>query len=146
MDLKIITRNSGKKALLEACVQWLAQELKIRDNKFSLTLSTQRGLVKNVDSRGMAWINDKKDYTIVIDSQLNFDTMIRTVCHEMVHVKQFVRGQYSSELKRGRVIRYWKGTAYKNAKYHESPWEIEAASKEGLLALKLNGILQECTK
>ena len=69
--------------------------------------------------------------------------MMRTLCHEMVHIKQFVRGQYRTELRRGRVIFYWKEVQYRNPKYHESPWEIEAAGKEGLLALKMNGLMNE---
>jgi hypothetical protein len=67
--------------------------------------------------------------------------MLRTSCHEMVHIKQFVRGQYRFETNRGRMYHFWKGTKYYKPKYHEAPWEIEAASKEGLLALKLHGLM-----
>jgi hypothetical protein len=141
MQLKITCRNAGKRALIEAATTWIAQELKIREKNFALTIVSRRGMVKEDGARGMAYIIQDKNYIVTFDSGLNFDTMIRTLCHEMVHVKQFVRGQYRTEIKRGRLYHFWNGTKYYNPKYHEAPWEIDAASKESLLALKLNGLM-----
>jgi len=146
MNIQVLCRNKGKQALVEAAANWIAQELKFRKSKFELTISFERGLKNSVGARGLAFILKDKNYIVTLDSRMDFDSTIRTLCHEMVHVKQFVRGQYKTETNRGRIYHFWKGTKYYNTNYYESPWEIEAATKEGLLALKLHGILAKCMK
>lgn len=71
-----------------------------------------------------------KHIMVDIDSRLILDDMISTLAHEMIHVKQFAKGQ----LREGKVIRgvqtwVWCGKPVKK-KYHTQPWEIEAYSKE----------------
>jgi hypothetical protein len=43
-----------------------------------------------------------------------------TLAHELVHVKQFARGELSDNLQ------YWKGKDHSSTKYWEQPWEKEA--------------------
>ena len=55
----------------------------------------------------------------------------------MVHVKQFVRGQYRGELSRnGKMRRIWLGKQYSVA-YMKRPWEIEAFGREMELVIAL---------
>ena len=58
--------------------------------------------------------------------------MIQIICHEMVHLKQYVSGdlKMSSDFKT--VI--WKGKTYDNSsEYFSREWEVEARALENKL-------------
>jgi hypothetical protein len=53
-----------------------------------------------------------------------------TLAHEMVHVKQLAKG--TLKVKNG--VKYWCGKRYsKNAKYLNTPWELEAFARQEIL-------------
>tara|TARA_B110000908_G_scaffold63340_1_gene76989 strand:- start:1705 stop:2124 length:420 start_codon:yes stop_codon:yes gene_type:complete len=54
---------------------------------------------------------------------LDYDEMMRTLAHEMVHAKQYLRGEINA-------AGGWKGKKPRNYKYENQPWEKEAYSKE----------------
>ena len=58
----------------------------------------------------------------------------------MVHVKQYARGQIKEI--RGRKTKYWMGKKVRKG-YFEQPWEIEAFSKERILANKIFEIINK---
>lgn len=67
---------------------------------------------------------NEDDVTIVIAKRLSRREMIRTIFHELVHVKQYADGR----LEAGAVCR-WYGAIY-DCDYNELPWEIEAFDLE----------------
>lgn len=77
-----------------------------------------------------------------IDSSLNIESLVETIAHEMVHVKQTIQGQYRIEFKGRTVHRYWRGQRVKK-EYFEQPWEQEAWSKEKVLAAKLFSLVDK---
>ena len=92
---------------------------------------------ENDGNNGVCAKTGEKEISIAVDSQLDFPQMLITLAHEMVHAKQYVRGQYRSELSRnGRMKKIWLGKQYSVA-YMKRPWEIEAFSREGELAVAL---------
>lgn len=60
---------------------------------------------------------------------------IVTVCHEMVHIKQWVMGEFIPVT--GDTVT-WKGTHYSvmDDDYDHSPWEYDAYSQERVLAMR----------
>lgn len=71
---------------------------------------------------------DNKYYTIRLDYS-DADTVIRTLAHEMVHIKQFARGELRM-LYTGYCAK-WKGEKYaSDAEYETCPWEVEANNIE----------------
>lgn len=62
--------------------------------------------------------------------KLGFCEMMMTLAHEMVHAKQFLRGELISE---GQWS--WKGKAANNYRYENMPWEREAYRLEKSLYL-----------
>ena len=78
-----------------------------------------------------------KEISIAIDSALVLPQMLMTLAHEMVHAKQYVRGQYRGELSRnGKMKRIWLGKQYTVA-YLKRPWEVEAFRRETELVIAL---------
>jgi hypothetical protein len=92
-------------------------------------------LRKRDGNNGTACKTDQKEITIMVDSKLKLPYMLITLAHEMVHAKQYIRGQYRAELSRnGKVKKLWLGRPY-SVEYLKRPWEREAFRREGELAL-----------
>jgi len=50
-----------------------------------------------------------------------------TIAHELVHARQFIRGEMNDE------DYMWKGVDYESSDYRDTPWEIEAYAMEKVL-------------
>jgi hypothetical protein len=50
--------------------------------------------------------------------------MMQTLAHEMVHAKQYIRGELNG------YNQSWKGRKPRNYKYENAPWEKEAYGRE----------------
>ena len=66
-----------------------------------------------------------REFEIEIDKSLPLRTLLTTVAHEMVHVKQFARGELTEK-------QAWMGKTYdiNKTQYWDLPWEIEAHGRE----------------
>ena len=62
-------------------------------------------------------------FTITLNKKLENNVLLETLAHEMIHVKQWVRGELK-DTNCGRQL--WKGKDYTNTDYDNQPWEIEA--------------------
>jgi hypothetical protein len=71
--------------------------------------------------------NDKglpRSFTIEVNRSDDPEEKIKTIAHEMVHVKQYAKGELSEEMD------IWRGSKVNadSIDYFEQPWEIEAES------------------
>ena len=69
---------------------------------------------------------DKEVALISINKSLPYMRQMQALAHEMVHAKQFLRGELSHNRKGAFT---WKGVAKRSA-YMDTPWEIEAYRME----------------
>ena len=61
----------------------------------------------------------------MLDKNVDTKDLIRTVIHEMVHIKQYIRKEMDSEIVGSRMR--WKSKTYPyDIKYDDMPWEKEA--------------------
>jgi len=76
-----------------------------------------------------------RSFEIGINPRLQRYKMLQCLAHEMVHVKQYARGELSSEL----ITAKWQGKVYKITGSFEDylnwPWEIEAYGRDRSLYL-----------
>lgn len=80
-------------------------------------------------------------FEITIDSEClnDVDKVIETLCHEMVHIRQYASGDLATVVENGVSVFYWKGKRipqYGNvslATYYNYPWEVEAYGLEKAL-------------
>lgn len=96
---------------------------------------------KNTESSGDCIWEDSnrysREFTINLDSR-DVDSMIETLAHEMVHVKQWARGEmqdiYDDNDGSPKKTR-WKSKFIniRNVKYKDLPWEKEANRVEKML-------------
>lgn len=70
-----------------------------------------------------------REFVIEINRFLRLRDFLETIAHEMVHVKQFARGELYQSLKNHR--HKWLGEWFKkDPEYWDRPWEIEAHGRE----------------
>ena len=72
-----------------------------------------------------------RHFTIRVDSSTSLQYMLETVCHEMVHVKQYFRGELK-DVKNNVSQCKWNGEIldWEKLHYYDQPWEIEAHGRE----------------
>lgn len=88
-----------------------------------------------MDAMGYANVTDcnernrPREFEIELYSLMSAKDILKTLAHEMVHVKQFAYGETNESLTR------WKGQVQTQDDYWLSPWEVEAHGMEiGLFA------------
>ena len=109
--------------------------LKIKINVRKTTLGTRTlGRVTH-DSKFFA----QKEFVIELHSNQSTSEMITTLAHELVHIKQGVSKEvvYKFDKELNKLFVSWKGKdlgEVGQVPYRERPYEIEAFSKEQILA------------
>ena len=97
--------------------------------EFELT----RELYKSECNLGDVMWNDRnhspRDYSIRIDITVPRRRILESVCHEMVHVKQFATGNWV-ELDKTKINRWFGEDINPLPNYWDRPWEIEAHGRE----------------
>jgi hypothetical protein len=144
----VITGMNGKrkqKALLQEAAEFFAAQL--MDPRMVRNLTLDIEVYKNLDVEGECvdedGVRNPRWFTIGLKSQ-DIKNMIKTLGHEMVHVKQHAKNELQTGhavAARGGIKIYskWMGEIWKpkgkEDAYFDAPWEIEAYGREvGLYA------------
>jgi len=86
---------------------------------------------EKLDVFGYCALGDtNREFTLSIQKGLSLYELVSTICHEMVHVKQYAR----KELRYVKGATMWKKKSYVNVDYNDAPWEKEAFGLEDKLA------------
>ena len=89
--------------------------------------------VNEDDTKNPRW------FTITVRGDKEDDNVIKTIAHEMVHVKQYAKNELSKEFRvaKGKGFKLatkWQGKIWepkhKEDAYFDAPWEIEAYGRE----------------
>lgn len=77
-----------------------------------------------------------------IPKGLDRASLLRAICHEMVHVQQLATKRLELKIENGKLIEMkWEGKPISTAKYNRNgPWELEAHIKEKTL---LHDVIQK---
>lgn len=133
MDIRLGIRKSDTKEFIGMVVKFFEQELKLKKSSWAVDVYTRRGM-RHEGTRGSVTYIGPKHLVMLLDSGLDMERLVLTIAHEMVHVKQYARGQIKHKI--GRKTYYWMGKPIRKG-YFEQPWELEAFSKERVLANKV---------
>jgi hypothetical protein len=128
MEIEIKTRSAKKREFVQAIMPSMLDQLKIASSKKMLVVQID----SDCEQAGVTY-----DYGIVYLIKINGKQTMKeiglTLAHELVHVKQMIRGQ----LKTTKNSILWVGKPYKkNMEYLEMPWEVEAFSRQELILRK----------
>ena len=143
MDIQVMARNSISKGLVENCLQFFRNELKLQNSRYSLIVVPERGMSVRDGIRGSVFKLGPTVIGMNIDTALDTERLIIALAHEMIHVKQYARGQITH----GKNLnsKFWMGKKFRGH-YYDLPWEVEAFSKERVLANKVFKIIDNPTK
>jgi hypothetical protein len=121
------------KSLAEFCLEKLISSR--LSNTLDIRIVFKPTLYKKTDSYGeTTYYEDSnippKDFLIEIDSKLKMRSMLETIAHELVHVKQWATGEMR-ETKDNFITKFKKDIINSNkVSYWDQPWEIEAMGRE----------------
>jgi hypothetical protein len=140
MDIQVVSRKSISKDLIENCLQFFRNELKLQNSRYSLIVVPERGMSVRDGIRGSVFKLGPTVIGMNIDTALDTERLIIALAHEMVHVKQYARGQITH----GKNLnsKFWMGKKFRGH-YYDLPWEVEAFSKERVLANKVFKIIDK---
>jgi hypothetical protein len=143
MDIQVMARNSISKGLVENCLQFFRNELKLQNSRYSLIVVPERGMSVRDGIRGSVFKLGPTVIGMSIDTALDTERLIIALAHEMIHVKQYARGQITHG--KNLTSKFWMGKKFRGH-YYDLPWEVEAFSKERVLANKVFKIIDTPTK
>lgn len=146
MEIKILTYSKMLQQMLPVVASFYAKKLNIHKSKYKVVILTNPTL-KADGNNGLCAKTDENEITIALYSRLTPLKLLYTLAHEMVHVKQMIRGHYKYEpMKYGKgVYHYWLGKRVV-AKYIDRPWEREAFRRESILVEEFSDYLDKKMK
>lgn len=123
--------NKTKRDIAYNVVHYMIKQLmpRLRNIEIEVKLTALTG-----DAVGYCLMGDNnRDFELEIDKNLNIKDLVMTLCHEMVHVKQYVRKEMDDW--NGLAVARWKNkTVLPNTNYYDLPWEKEAYELQAKLA------------
>ncbi len=139
MILNIKGSTKATRALIERASWYYAE--KLMGKRLLGTLEININLIRNYTEKegceGSAIWNEWDDlkktprgYTIELDSSINLRNILINLAHELVHVKQWVKGEMY-EYASPNMVRFMKKKYDMNdLDYFDYPWEIEAFGRQ----------------
>jgi hypothetical protein len=136
MQINVIGGKQYQKDYVRSMIEYCAKMLMSSRlaNKLEITCHLDKNFIKKTGNTGeCGWEDDNvrpKEFELTVDSSLKLRNLLTVVAHEMVHVKQFARGEMKDLLTVNKVS--WQGKQYNNEdiNYWDRPWEIEAHGRE----------------
>lgn len=125
--VEVIGGPAKEREIVEKTVHWCIKKLLPRVR----TLDIEVKLTK-CNAYGYCLMTDNhKTFELEICKSMNLYDLISTVCHEMVHVKQYYRKEMNGDFNK------WKTQKIKESvDYMDLPWEKEAFRMEEKLAIE----------
>ena len=123
-ELNITGGRKKQRQVVEHVVKWSIKKLnlhRIRTLNLTFSIKSLKSLYGQLEQ-----LDDKRrEFSVVLDKNVDTKDLIRTVIHEMVHIKQYIRKEMDSEIVGSRMR--WKSKTYPyDIKYDDMPWEKEA--------------------
>lgn len=133
-NLHVSGSGSRKRKLAYQVAEFVKSQIFPRTQGVMLEIQLISKLSEKEGVLGDCMDEDDREYTVRIDSSLDRETFIKTLCHELVHVKQYAKNELRQIT--FKTHKWHRKTLVGDLEYHERPWEIEAFSMEDELAEK----------
>jgi hypothetical protein len=129
------TKYVGKKStkMLKSLAEFTLDKFftKPKQDKLNILVEFEKDLFKNTNQFANCIWEDEPyrpfDFTIQIDPDQKIQLLLNSLAHELVHVKQWAKGEFY-QLQRERSVYKFNGQRFDTEKidYWDTPWEIEA--------------------
>jgi len=131
MEFKVQSRSKQLKQYVELLMPRIIKQLKLEKSRKFVLIEIARDITPGAlgSTTNLPGLDS---YVIALKPQKWAD-LGSTLAHEMVHVKQFAKGQF--QIVDGK--HFWMGKRItKRTKYLDQPWEVEAFSRQEILFRK----------
>ena len=131
-NVDVIGANKSQSDKIESIVHFCIHKLMPRMQ----TLDIEVRLTSIDDANGyctkLTDTKNPRDFEIEVDNKLSLRQILETVCHEMVHVKQYARNEMCDADTFHTNKTSWKSNQVctKSTVSWDLPWEIEAHGRE----------------
>ena len=144
MKVSVLGKNDRlTKAEIRDYLDFLADMLVSSRMSKSLKITVKCGPLKKVKGFCMsvddAYTNKPREFLIELDTKQSKASQLKTLAHEMVHVKQYAKGELA-DLSRQNKVKFNKKKYSVDSFYWLQPWEIEAYGYEYGLYRMYRGI------
>ena len=136
MLLHIKGSNQYNRKLVSRATWWYVEKLmgKRLMGGLEIDINLRKNLITKEDCEGTATWEDEssrpKEFTIELDVTYSIRDALITLAHEMVHVKQWAKGEMYEYVKPGLVRFHKTKFDIDNIDYWDYPWEVEAFGKQ----------------
>lgn len=132
--MNLVEIKGGKKFqrdIAEKVVGFMIEELLPRFRTLEITVNIKKKL--DGDAVGYCMMEDtNREFDIEVADYLTLKDFVTTICHEMVHVKQYARKEMTDDR-----MMWKKSPVPKKTCYYDLPWEKEAYRLQDGLAQKV---------
>ena len=105
-SVRVEKGNKKNRELTLSIVHFMLEKLELNDISLEIEFSN---ILRDEYALGFSSRNAENDFSIELDRNLNFHDLLETICHEMIHIKQYVNGE---------LIEQNGQTIYKNILYN----------------------------
>lgn len=129
--------TAKQRELVQSIAEWCS--VKLMGSRLSNVVNVEIELRRDMgDSLGNATYDDSnhrpREFIMEVNasSNIRLRKILETVAHEMVHIKQYAKGEMKDLISRPANIRKWQGKEIDTnlISYWDLPWEIEAYGRE----------------
>jgi hypothetical protein len=129
--------TAKQRELVQSIAEWCS--VKLMGSRLSNVVNVEIELRRDMgDSLGNATYDDSnhrpREFIMEVNasSNIRLRKILETVAHEMVHIKQYAKGEMKDLISRPANIRKWQGKEIdtNTISYWDLPWEIEAYGRE----------------
>lgn len=128
MDLTVKGGSKLQRELARTIAQFMHAKYFSRYRNLLIDFHIKKNLLKESGADGLCFAvntHRPREYEIEIHSELSFEDYIKTIIHELIHVKQYLKGELVDR-SRGRAKTLWLGKDHTKTSYSKQPWEREA--------------------
>lgn len=131
-EIAIIGGTRKKRDLADRVASFAKNKLFPKTERVILDISLVARLTEKEGCMGDCVADqESRECIIRIDSLLEEIEFVTTILHEMVHVKQYLKGELKDK---GHFITFWKKQKFdRRTEFAEKPWEVEAYMMEEIL-------------
>lgn len=128
MDITVSGGNKLQRQLTQSVAEFMDRKFFGRYKTLAVNFEISRTLMRDHEVAGLCYPQGSyrpREFDIDLSTDLSTIDFIKTVIHELVHVKQYVKGELIDR-QRGRASVLWNGKDHTKTSYTKQPWEREA--------------------
>lgn len=129
MNITVTGATKSQETLIKSLTKFTINKLMPRMKNLDITVE-----IKKSDAFGYCMAEDgeradrPREFTVTLARGLKLRDLLTTLAHELVHVKQYARGELYQSMRTAKMR--WNGQWVGDMDYYDEPWEIEAHGRE----------------